>query len=125
MARTTTVEFFNGRRTRTTSGAEGTEEAFGRTPYYRLYVRDTLPTTFRVRVQHADGSATAVEYPMGMVRDGFYTIVVTIGTVEARTIHGGTGFRSYPVPASAQRFPSDSLWIYWGGRGRDCWTCPS
>ena len=40
----TRVEFFDGTRTRVVTSEEGMETAMGRTPWYRVHVRDTLAT---------------------------------------------------------------------------------
>ena len=118
------VEFFNGRRTHVVTLGDSIPEAFGRTGYYRAYVRDTAATVFRIRVRHPAGGVTDVNFPLRLEQEAFYSIVIALGTYDVRSM-GTNRYRAYPVPASAQRLPSDSLYVAWGARERGCWTCPS
>lgn len=118
------VGFFDGRRNRVVTSGDGSPEAHGRTPYYRVHVQDSAPTAFHIRVRHASGIVLTAEHPLRIERDAFYTLAVRLGTYDRRSL-GTNAYRAYPIPASAQRLPSDSLYISWGARARGCWTCPS
>lgn len=121
----TRVEFFDGVRTRVVTSREGMEEALGRTPWYRVHLRDTLSTVLQVRVEFSGvGEATAA-YPLTINRDAFYGVWIGVTGFDARRLIGAAEPRSYPVPQAVQKTPTDSLWIYWGARSRSCWTCPS
>lgn len=119
------VEFFDGVRTRVVTAEEGMEAALGRTPWYRVHLRDTLATNLDVAIAFPGGEVATAEYPLTIQRDAFYSVRIEVSGYDARRIIGAQGQRSYPVPAAVQKTPSDSLWIYWGARSRDCWTCPS
>jgi hypothetical protein len=118
------VEFFDGRRARVVSSTESMPEALGRTPYYRVYVRDSAATAFQIRIRQANGSFLSADHLLRIERDAFYTLVIRLGTYDRRSL-GTTAYRAYPIPASAQKLPSDSLYVSWGARARGCWTCPS
>jgi hypothetical protein len=121
----TQVEFFDGVRTRVVTSREGMEAALGRTPWYRVHLGDTLATVLDVKVVFPGGAGTATaEYPLTVQRDAFYSVRINTSGFDARRIIGAQEPRSYPIPAAAQKTPSDSLWIYWAARSRDCWTCP-
>ncbi len=121
----TRVEFFDGVRTRVVTSRDGMEAALGRTPWYRVHLRDTLTTVLHVQLEVPEAGATIVEYPLTVQRDAFYSVWIGISGYDARRIISAQEPRSYAVPAAAQKTASDSLWIYWGARSRDCWTCPS
>ena len=119
------VEFFDGARTRVVTSGDGIEAAQGRTPWYRVHLDDTLTTMLRVRVTFPRGGVTTAEYPLLVQRDAFYGVWIGISGYDARRIISAQEPRSYAIPASVQKTPSDSLWIYWGARSRCCWTCPN
>ncbi len=121
------MEFFDGVRNRVVTSLDGMEgdEAFGRTPWYRVHLRDTLATVLHVRMEFPGAGAVTAEYPLLVERDAFYGVRIGVSGVSGRRVTGAQAPRGYPVPSSAQRTPSDSLWIYYGARGRDCWDCPS
>lgn len=118
------VEFYNGKRSRVVTPADSIPDAFGRTAYYRAYVRDSSATVFHIRVRDSFGADTNVHFPLRIERGAFYAILVRLGTYDSRSL-GTNRFRAYPIPVSAQKLPSDSLYITWGARSRDCWTCPT
>lgn len=123
----TRVEFFDGVRNRvvTSRDAMEAEAAFGRTPWYRVHLKDTLATVLRVRMEFPGAGAATAEYPLLVQRDAFYGVRIGVSGFPGRRVIGARDPRAYPVPPAVQRTPSDSLWIYWGARGRDCWDCPS
>ena len=101
------------------------DAALGRTPWYRVHVSDTLTTVLDVKVVFPQGAGVAAaEYPLTVQRDAFYSVQINTSGFDARRITGAREPRAYPIPAAARRTPSDSLWIYWAARSRDCWTCP-
>jgi hypothetical protein len=118
------VEFFDGVRTRVVTSEEGMNEALGRTPWYRVHLRDTLPTQLHVRVEYPGVGTAAAEYPLTVQRGAFYGVWIGTSGYDARRIMSAREPRSYPVPPEIQKSPSDSLWIYWGAKDRKCWTCP-
>lgn len=121
----TRVEFFDGVRTRVVTSREGMEAALGRTPWYRVHLRDTLATVLEVRVEFPGVGATTVAYPLAIHNDAFYSVRIGVSGYDPRRIIGAKNPQSYPVPAAVQTTTSDSLRIYWAARSRDCWTCPS
>ena len=121
----TRVEFYDGVRTRVVTSSEGMEEAFGRTPWYRVHLADTLATTIQVRVEYPGAGIATVEYPLTVQRGAFYSVYVRTSGHSARRIIGASDPRAYPIPPAVQKTPADSLWIWWGARSRDCWSCPS
>lgn len=121
----TRVEFFDGVRTRVVTSREGMEAALGRTPWYRVHLRDTLATVLHVRVEFPGAGVATAEYPLMVQRDAFYGVWIGTSGYDARRIVGAREPRSYAVPTAVQKTPSDSLWIYWGARSRSCWNCPS
>jgi hypothetical protein len=121
----TRVEFFDGVRTRVVTSRDGMEAALGRTPWYRVHLRDTVSTVLRVRMEFPGAGAATAEYPLLVQRDAFYGVRIGVSGFSGRRVTGAQDPRAYPVPSAVQRTPSDSLWIYYGARGRDCWTCPS
>lgn len=123
----TRVEFFDGVRNRVVTSGDGmeAEEAFGRTPWYRVHLEDTVATVLRVRMEFPGAGAATAEYPLLVQRDAFYGVRIGVSGASGRRVTGAQDPRAYPLPPAVQRTPSDSLWIYWGARGRDCWNCPS
>jgi hypothetical protein len=121
----TRVEFFDGVRTRVVTSRDGMEANFGRTPWYRVHLRDTLSTTLRVRIEIPGADAITAEYPLMVQRDVFYGVWIGVSGGDPRLIISAQEPRSYPVPPAVQKSPSDSLRIFWGGRSRNCWTCPN
>jgi hypothetical protein len=122
----TRVEFFDGVRTRVVTSGEGMgEAALGRTPWYRVHLGDTLATVLRVRMDFPGGEVATAEYPLTVHRDAFYGVWIGVSGFDARRIISAQQPRSYPVPLTVQKMPSDSLWIYWGARSRNCWSCPN
>jgi hypothetical protein len=121
----TRVEFFDGVRTRVVTSREGMEAALGRTPWYRVHLRDTLTTELHVRVEFPGVGESTAAYPLTINRDAFYGVWIGVTGFDARRLIGAGEPRSYPVPQAVQKTPTDSLWIYWGARSRGCWTCPS
>lgn len=119
------VEFFDGVRTRVVTSSESIEATHGSTPWYRINVRDTLPTVLHVTMTFPEAGVAVAEYPLAIQRDAFYGVWIGMSGFDARRIIGAYEPRAYPVPAAAQTMPSDSLWIYWGARSRDCWSCPN
>jgi len=123
------IEFFDGTRTRVVTSADvmpHSDSIFGRTPWYRIETRDRLATTLHVRVAFPGSGVTTAEYPITIQRDAFYGVYIGRLDYDPRvSIIGAAQPRSYPLPPAIQRNPADSLWIYWGARGRDCWDCPS
>ena len=119
------VEFFDGVRTRVVTSRDGMEEALGRTPWYRVHLRDTLATALHVRVEFPGAGVAMAEYPITVQRGAFYGVWIGVSGFDARRIISAQEPRSYPVPPAAQKTPSDSLWIYWGARSRSCWDCPN
>lgn len=117
------VEFFDGVRTRVVTSRESGQGEFGRTPWYRLHVRDILTTELRVSIGFPGAGITAVEYPMAFQKDAFYGVLIGVTAADARRLISGRDARSYPVPPSVQTTPADSLWIVWGAKQRDCWDC--
>lgn len=101
------------------------DSALDRTPWYRVHLRDTLNTALRVRVEFPRAGVTTAEYPLNVQRDAFYGVWIGVSGFDARRIISAQEPRSYPIPPAVQKTPSDSLWIYWGARSRDCWTCPN
>lgn len=120
----THVEFFDGVRTRVVTSAESMESALGRTPWYRLYLRDTLSTTLRAHVVFPGAGATDAEYPMLLQRGAFYGVRIGVSGFSARMNVSAQEPRAYSIPQSVQKTPADSLWIFYGARSRSCWTCP-
>ena len=121
----TRVEFFDGVQTRVVTSREGMDEALGRTPWYRVHLRDTLTTQLHVRVEFPGVGTATAEYPLTVQRDAFYSVWIGTASYDARRIMSARDPRSYPVPLGVQRTPADSLWIFWGARDRKCWTCPN
>lgn len=121
----TSVEFFDGERTRVVTSSERMESALGRTPWYRVHLRDTLSTVLRVRVAFPGAGEATAEYPLTLERGAFYTVRIGVAGYHPRIIIGARESRSFPVPPAARKTPADSLWIYWGARSRSCWSCPS
>lgn len=121
----TRIEFFDGVRTRVVTSGEGIEAAHGRTPWYRVHLRDTLTTVLQVRVRFPGVGETTAVYPLTVQRDAFYGVWIGVSSYDARRIISATEPRSYPLPPGVQKTPADSLWIYWGARSRSCWDCPN
>lgn len=121
----TRVEFFDGVRTRVVTSREGMDAALGRTPWYRVHLRDTLTTQLHVRIGFPGVGTATAEYPLTVQRGAFYGVWIGTSGYDARRIMSAREPRSYPVPPEVQKTPSDSLWIYWGARDRKCWTCPN
>jgi hypothetical protein len=122
------VEFFDGvrRRVATSREAMHSDSIFGRTPWYRIRARNRLSTTFQVRVDFPGAGTVQAAYPLTLERGGYYSVwVVKMSEGAARRIIGAREVRSYPLPPAAQREPGDSLWIFYGARGRECLDCPS
>lgn len=120
----TRVEFFDGVRTRVVTTSDGMgEAALGRTPWYRVHLDDNLATVLRVQMQFPGGEAVTADYPLTAQPDAIYGVWIGVSGFDARRIIGAQQPRSYAVPASVQKMPSDSLWIYWGARDRNCWGC--
>jgi hypothetical protein len=120
----TRVEFFDGARTRVVTSRDGIEEALGRTPWYRVHLRDTVVAPLQVRLVFPGAGAATAEYPLTIRRDAFYGVWIGKTGADVRRLIGAREPRSYPLPPTAQSTSSDSLWIYWGARDRKCWTCP-
>lgn len=118
------VEFFDGVRTRVVTSRESIAATHGSTPWYRIDVRDTLATVLHVKMTFPGAGVATAEYPMAIERDAFYGVWIGMSGFDARRIISASEPRAYPVPAAAQTTPADSLWIYWGARSRDCWSCP-
>src|SRR5687768_7812924 len=53
----TRVEFFDGVRTRVVTSRDGMEAALGRTPWYRVHLRDTLTTVLHVKFEVPEAGA--------------------------------------------------------------------
>jgi hypothetical protein len=121
----TRVEFFDGARTRVVTSRDGMEAAQGRTPWYRVHLKDTLTTVLRVRITFPGEGVTTAEYPLLLQRDAFYGVWIGTSGYNARRIISAQEPRAYAIPAAVQKTPSDSLWIYWGARSRSCWSCPN
>jgi hypothetical protein len=121
----TRVEFFDGARTRVVTSQEGMEAAMGRTPWYRVHLRDTLATVLHVRVTFPGAGEATAEYPLTVQRDAFYGVLIEVAGYDPRQIIGAREPRAYPVPAAVQKVPSDSLRIFWSARSRSCWNCPN
>jgi hypothetical protein len=121
----TRVEFFDGVRTRVVTSQEGMEAALGRTPWYRVYLTDTLATVVRVKVTFPGVGETTAEYPLTMQRDAFYGVWIGVAGYDPRYIISAREPRSFPIPAAVQKMPSDSLRIFWGAHTRSCWSCPN
>ena len=117
-----TVEFFDGREKRVFRASEGPR---GESPWFRLTFNDSLPANLHVRLAVPGVEPVVVDYPMTFRRDAFYGVWIGISGFSGRRIIGAMEPRAYPVPAALQTTESDSLWIFWGGRERDCWTCPT
>lgn len=117
------VEFFDGRRTRVVTSRERGQGPFGGTPWYRVYMRDSLSTQFRIAIAFPGAGVTTVEYPLIMSNDYFYGLAIGVSSGDARRYMHIQGVRAYPIPTSAQTTAADSLWIYWGVTTRDCWYC--
>lgn len=120
------MEFFDGVRTRVVTSRDGmeAEAAFGRTPWYRVHLRDTVTTVLRVRMEFPGAGAATAEYPLTVQREAFYGVWIGLSGYDGRRIISAQDPRAYPVPPLAQKTPADSLWIFWGARSRDCWDCP-
>jgi hypothetical protein len=122
----TSVEFFDGVRTRVVTSQEGMDgAALGRTPWYRVHLRDTLATVLHVKVTFPGVGVTTAEYPLTLARDAFYGVMIEVAGYDPRYIISAREPRAYPVPAAVQKMPSDSLRIFWGVHTRSCWDCPN
>jgi hypothetical protein len=120
----TRVEFFDGRRTRIVYGRDRLE--YGRETWYPVRARPTFSTTIRVTAIFPGHGTVTAEYPLTVERGSFYTVsAVPMSDSPSRRLIGAQEPRSYPMPPGARREPSDSLWVFWSGRTRDCWTCPN
>ena len=119
------VEFFDGVHTRVVTSRDTVAGALGRSPWYRVHLRDTVTTVVNVTMAFSGANVATAEYPLLVQRDAFYGVWIGVSGYDARRIISAQDPRAYPVPAVAQKTPSDSLWIYWSARSRDCWTCPN
>ena len=115
------VEFWDGARQRVATSSGVT------TPWYRITARREMTTTLAVTVRHTTGATTTAAYPITIMRGGFYEVGVMIATsYQMGWARGFTaGLRSYPLNPAARAPAEDSLWIYFGSRGRRCPDCPS
>ena len=120
------VEFFDGERTRVVHARERLAERFGASPFYRVRPRPTFSTIIHVTANFPGHGTVTAEYPMNVERGAFYTVAARPSSMSPeRQVISARDARSYPMPPGARREPSDSLWVYWTARTRECWTCPS
>jgi hypothetical protein len=127
------VRFHDGRRERVVTGRElfYSSSSAIHTPWYRVWLpagaREIEPT-LRVTIGDRYGNRTVAEYPLRVMRDGFYRVVFAVytpGLDEARgwsPLH--STMRVYDVPADVKRLTTDSLRIGYYGVPRDCFNCP-
>lgn len=126
LADSTRVEFFDGQRMRVVHARERLSERFGASPFYRVHPRPTFSTTIHVTAEFPGHGTVTAEYPMNVERGAYYTVsAIPSSRNPERVLISAQGARSYPMPAGARREPSDSLWVFWTARTRECWTCPS
>jgi hypothetical protein len=126
----TVIEFHDGVRQRTVTADDLFEAPTSerRTPWYRLRPAEGgLTTVFRVTLEHAGGARTTAEYPVTIRRDEFVTVHARVYTRDPNEQYLSMPpyRRSFPLHPGARAQPGDSLWIEHGGRGRDCFNCPT
>jgi hypothetical protein len=118
---------FGGHHTVTGRDVYLTESNFLRTPWYRLRVSEPEQMVIRVVLEHPRELRTVAEYPLPVVRNEFFYVLFGVGTLEPEQPHRPyivQDLRKYAVPAEVRRQPTDSLWIGYYTRGRDCFACP-
>jgi hypothetical protein len=127
-----TISFHDGQRMRTltTRDVISWDNGDFRTRWYRLYApADSEPaTTFLIKAQHASGAETIAEYPLTLDRRAAYRIAAVVQTYvpdPTRPSPWVSGRRSYPLHPTAAHPPSDSLWVLYTTRSRECWRCPT
>lgn len=126
LADSTQVEFFDGERMRIVHAREGLRERFGSSAWYRVRPRPTFSTTIHVTAFFPGHGTVKAEYPMNVEQGAFYTVSAYPSSRNPQSqVISARDARSYPMPPGARREPSDSLWVYWTARTRECWTCPS
>jgi hypothetical protein len=126
LADSTQVEFFDGERTRVVHARDGLAERFGASAFYRVRPRPTFSTTIHVTAHFPGHGTVTAEYPLIVEPGAYYTVSAYPSSRNPQQqIIPARDARSYPMPPGARREPSDSLWVYWTARTRECWTCPS
>ncbi len=127
------VRFHDGRRERVVTGRELFYSASSaiHTPWYRVWLpagAREIEATLYVTIGDQGGSRTVAEYPVRVMRDGFYRVgfaVYTPGPDEGRRwSEWNITSRVYDVPAGAKRVATDSLRIGYHSVPRDCFNCP-
>lgn len=122
----TQVEFFDGEKTRVVHAREGLSVRFGASPFYRVRPRPTFTTMIHVTAHFPGHGTVTAEYPLNVERSAFYTVSAHPSSKNPeRQLISARDARSYPMPPGARREPTDSLWVYWTARTRECWTCPN
>jgi hypothetical protein len=123
------IIFFDGVRTRGVDGRSVIESPYviPQTPWYRVRPRAALSTTLRITIEHANGARTNADYPITVRPDEFYQFNIGVGQVIRDDRHPATGVavRGYPVNPAAGVPATDSLWIGYTKRGRNCFDCPT
>jgi hypothetical protein len=124
------VEFFDGARVRSAASEQvfHADNGMLRTPWYRAHIpaAGAYSTMLRITLTTAPGEELAFEYPLMVKRGEFYFVQFDVytHTLDSFTAHFLEP-RSYAVPSSLRRAPTDSLWIMYRSRGRYCFNCPS
>ncbi len=126
------VRFHDGRRERVVTGRELFYSASSaiQTPWYRVWLpagdREIEPTLY-VTIGDRAGNRTVAEYPLRVMRDGFYRVYFAVYTPDPDADRWNpmlSTTRVYDVPAGAKRVATDSLRISNHSVPRDCFNCP-
>ncbi len=126
------VDFYDGRRFRRVEGRDVFQASNGsiRTPWYRVWMPEgggEHPLTVRITIGDAAGESSVSEYMLKVRPDNFYSVLfgVTTNPNEPPTPWTAHDVLWYPVPPGARRAATDSLFVGWVVRGRECFDCPS
>jgi hypothetical protein len=98
------------------------------TAWYQVPLPPTgsRPLSLRVVLTDTSGAESAADYPLLVERDRFYEVHFGVATTRPPRPEAPPlteGLRGYAVKPAARMQPSDSLWIAYSFRTRNCFNC--